>query len=81
MGGRLQSGALGWRRVEDRLMAVFRYEGTIRGREEYTESGTAVAKSEEEALQKLRRSGLENISLERLRGLSALVKRFLADVK
>ena len=62
-------------------MIVYRYKGIIKEREEYRETGTVVATSNEEALRKLGERGLESIRLRRLRGLSALIKRFRADVK
>ena len=64
-------------------LAVFMYEATAEasGEEESGEKGIVAAKSPTVAKEKLRQLGLEQITLTRLRGLRALVKRLTADAK
>ena len=62
-------------------MAVYRYTATIKDREEHVESGTVVAKDEEDARKKLHRYDLDNAHLRKLGGVSALLKSLTADIK
>ena len=62
-------------------MAVFRYAGVVRNREDYEESGTVVAETESAAKQKLAPLNLRNVRLKRLTGVSAFLKKLTADIK
>ena len=62
-------------------MAVFRYSATIKNREDYRESGTVVARTEDEAREKLKQYDFANARLRRLGGIGALFKAFTADIK
>jgi hypothetical protein len=62
-------------------VAVFQYTATIQNREEHVESGTVVARDEEDALKKLQRYDLDNAHLRKLGGVSALLKSLTADIK
>ena len=62
-------------------MAVFRYKTRGTGPEAFTELGHIVAKDEQEATAKLNRYGQVKVRLKRIRGISALWKRFTADIK
>ena len=61
-------------------MAVFKYHATSE-REDIEELGTVVAQDEEAAQAKLRELGYKHVSLKRLHGFSAFLKRFVADVR
>ncbi len=61
-------------------MSIFKYKVTL-GREDFAEEGTVIAKDEYEAKEKLHSMDFKQIQLKRLTGLSAIVKRFSADVK
>lgn len=63
------------------MMAVFRYRGTIKEREDFTEMGTVVAKTEVEAIQKLKERHFSNIKLKKLGVLSSFVLQFSADIR
>ncbi len=60
---------------------VFRYTGSMKNREEHTESDIVVARDKAEAREKLKPFQYDHVSLKRLRGWSALVNRFSANVK
>lgn len=62
-------------------MAVFRYEAISTLREDFMESGTIRAKDESEAKAKLNQYGFNKVRLKRIRGISALWKRFMADIR
>jgi len=62
-------------------MAVYRYKAMKTKGEEFTESGTVVAMDEKAATFKLNEYGLDKVRLQRIRGISALWKRFTADIK
>jgi len=63
-------------------VAVFKYRVVLTQREGYVESGTVLARSEEEAREKLRKYfGAGHIRLKRVTGLAALFKSFSADIK
>lgn len=62
-------------------MAVFRFSGTVREREDSYETGTVVADSEAEAKNKLKPFNLDDVRLKRLGVLSGMLKGFAADIK
>lgn len=62
-------------------MAVYQYTGTIKEREEYTESGTIVADSEKDARAKLETMRFQNVRLKKLGGIKGLIKSFTADIR
>ena len=62
-------------------MAVFRYEATKTVGLGYTEPGIIVALDEKTAKAKLNQYGFHRVRLKRIRGMSALWKRFSADIK
>lgn len=62
-------------------MPLFKYTGTQSEREDYTESGTVLALSEEEARRKLKALQFDRVRVKRLGGLKAFVGRFTATVK
>ena len=61
-------------------MSVFKYSVTF-GKEDFQEEGTVVAKDEIEARDKLRILEFKSVSLKKLSGLNAVVKKFSADFK
>lgn len=61
-------------------MSVYRYRVTL-GREDFMEEGTVIAKDEYEAKDKLRSLDFKEVHLKKLKGFSALVKHFFADVR
>lgn len=64
-------------------MAVFIYNALAVGKEkeDHYEKGTVVARDQLDALDKLRRARLTQIRLKRIKGISALIRRFIADVR
>lgn len=62
-------------------MAVFRYKAIKTKGEEFTESGTIVARDKGEAKIKLIQHGFDKVRLKRIRGMAALWARFTADIK
>ena len=62
-------------------MPVYRYQASAKNREDHVESGTVVARNEEDAKAKLLKLRFGSIRLKRLGGLSGIFKRFTADVK
>lgn len=62
-------------------MAVFEYAGIVKNREEMVETGTVVAKSEDDARGKLRGFGYTKLRLKKLGGVSSLLRQFSADVR
>lgn len=62
-------------------MPVFQYKATIPDREDYSETGTVVARDEQEATEKLKRLNLRATRLKRLTGFMSFLKRFTADIK
>ena len=62
-------------------MAVYEYTGVVKNREDFLESGTVLADSEDEARSKLKRFNLRHLKLKRLGGLTSFVKQFTADVR
>ena len=63
-------------------MAVFQFGAmiTVEG-EESIETGTVVGADKKEVMEKLRQYGFSKVRLERIRGISALWRRFTADIK
>lgn len=61
-------------------MSVYKYRVTI-GKEDFEEEGTVVAKDESEAREKLRILEFTSVSLKKLTGLKAAVKKFTADIR
>ena len=62
-------------------MSVYKYTVVLSEREDSVESGTVVAKDEQEAVAKLARLDLRNPKLKEIKGLSKVFSRFTADVK
>ena len=62
-------------------MPLFKYRGVQSAREDYTESGTVVAQSEEDAKRKLKALRFDQIHVRRLGGFKALVGRFTANIR
>jgi len=62
-------------------VAVYKYTASNSRREDFTESGTIVAASEEEAKRKLRSMQFDQIKLRRIQGLQGLFSRLTANVK
>ncbi len=62
-------------------MAVYQYSGTILDREEQVETGTVVAENEKDACEKLRMYRMENVRLKRLKGFTAFMGKFSADIR
>jgi hypothetical protein len=53
----------------------------VKNREEMTESGTIVARDEENARKKLERLDLVDVRLKRIGGISGLFKSLTADIR
>ena len=62
-------------------MPLFRYTVSMTGREEYTESGTILAHSEEEAKKKLKALKFDQIRVRRVEGLKGVLGRLTATIK
>ena len=62
-------------------MAVFRYVATKKLPEDYTKTGIVVARDKDEAKAKVNQYGFPEVRLKQVRGLAALWKRFIADIK
>jgi hypothetical protein len=62
-------------------MAVFEYAGVVKNREDVVETGTVIAKSEDDARGKLRGLGFKDLRLKKLGGVSSLIRQFSADVR
>lgn len=63
------------------ILSVYKYTVVLPERENVIESGTVVAKNEEEARAKLIRLDLRDPKLKEFRGLSGLFHRFTADIR
>ena len=61
-------------------MSIYKYKASL-GREDFMEEGTVIAQDETEAKSKLRSIDARQVSLKKLTGLNAFLKRFTADVK
>lgn len=62
-------------------MAVFEYTAMAIDREGHVETGRIVARDKLEAFDKLKRVNLKLVSLRKVEGLSALVAKFMAEIK
>lgn len=62
-------------------MAVYKYRASASAREDFSESGTIVADSEEEAREKLKQFHFDKIYVKRITGLAALLGRLTANIK
>ena len=62
-------------------VALYKYTVTYKNREDFMESGTVVAKDEDEAKTKLKRLDFDRVKLKKQVGISALFKQFTADIK
>ena len=62
-------------------MAVFRYTASIRGREEHEESGTVVAKNQEEAKQKVKALDFTAVRVRPVKFFAGLILKWTADVR
>ena len=64
-------------------MAVFKFSALAMGKEneDHYEKGTVVAHDQLDALDKLRRARYTHIKLKQMRGLTALISQFTADVR
>jgi len=60
---------------------LFRYVVSMTAREEYAESGTILASSEEEAKKKLKALKFDQIRVKRVEGLKGVLGRFRATIK
>ena len=61
-------------------MSVYKYKAAL-GREDFMEEGTIIAEDELDAKKKLRAMDARQVSLKKLTGLNAFVKKFTADVR
>ena len=61
-------------------MSVYKYKAEL-GREDFVEEGTVIAVDEFDAKKKLQSMDAKHVSLKRLTGLNAFLKKFTADVK
>lgn len=62
-------------------MPVYHYTASIGSREDFSESGTILANSAEEATRKLKLLRFDKIRLKRVEGLAALLGRWTATIK
>ncbi len=62
-------------------MAVFKFSGIDKEHEDSFERGTVRASDAQDAKEKLRKMGLSDIRLARLKGLAAFFKGFSVDVE
>lgn len=62
-------------------VTLYKYTVTFKNREDFTESGTVVAKDEDEAKGKLKRLEFDKVKLKKQVGISALFRQFTADIK
>lgn len=62
-------------------MAVYQYTGVVKNREDFAETGTVLARSEDEARNKLEPFNFREVKLIRLDGIKSFVKQFTADVR
>ena len=69
--------------LEESIVAVFKFSAFIAGKEEqdHCERGTVVARDQMEAREKLQRERFTNIRLKKVKGVSALVQQFTADIR
>ena len=62
------------------MVSVYKYKVSL-GPEDFMEEGTIVAEDEYEAKKKLKSMDARQVSLKKLTGLNAFVKKFTADVR
>ncbi len=62
-------------------MPLYKYVATATSREEHSESGTVVARTEEEAKKKLKQLRFDQIQVKKVAGLMGLVGQFTANIK
>lgn len=64
-------------------MAVFKFSALAMGKEndDHYEKGTVVAFDQVDAMDKLRRARYTHIKLKQMRGFTALINQFTADVR
>jgi len=62
-------------------VSVFQYKARISKREDYSESGTVVARSEREAEEKVKELDFDHVRVKRIRGLRGLFKALTADIR
>lgn len=62
-------------------MATFKYTASKSLREEYTISGTIVARNEKEAQDELKLNHFDDVRLRRIRGFGAIWNRWSADIR
>lgn len=64
-------------------MAVFKFSANTEGKEDedHREKGTVVARDQSDAREKLKRERFTNIKLKQLKGFSALLTQFTADIR
>lgn len=62
-------------------MPLYKYVATETSREEHSESGTVVARTEEEARKKLKQLRFDEIHIKKVAGLMGLVGQFTANIK
>ncbi len=74
-------GYFGFVLQEGWAVPLFKYTGIQSAREDYTESGTVLAQSEEEAKKKLKALQFDRVHVKRLGGIKAIVGRFIATVR
>lgn len=69
--------------LEESIVAVFKFRAFTIGKEEedHCEEGTVVARDQADAREKLRRERFTNIKLKQLKGVSALISQFTADIR
>lgn len=62
-------------------MAVYRYTGTVKYKDDRVERGTVVAETKEEAVEKLRMYRVEALKLQKVKGQSGFFMGFTASIK
>ena len=62
-------------------MHVFDYVAKSAGQEDQIQAGTLVARDKIEAYDKLRHHGLILVSLKRVEGISAVIRKMSADIR
>lgn len=62
-------------------MPLYKYVATATAREDHSESGTVVARTEEEARKKLRQLRFDQVQVKKVAGLMGFVGQFTANIK
>jgi len=62
-------------------VSVYKYQVMLIRGEEFMEEGTVIARSEEEAKLKLRSLNYRQVRLKKLKGFTAFVRQFSADIR